>query len=641
MSSLRVLFVEDSENDVHLILNVLSKGGFEVAWERVQTASDMEQKLKKDWDIILCDYVMPSFDAPAAIKLAREVNAFTPLIVVSGTVGEDIAVETLKLGASDYLLKDNLVRLVPAIKRAMHENKLRLEAHQNATRIKEQAALLAKASDAIFLLNAEGKVTFWNKSAENIYGWSEKEILGQSYREFTNPCIEVIDEAFDILHREGEWSGELQDHTKSGDKITVESRWTLLDDPPNDTQSILVLNSDITEKKELQQQIAQTQRLESIGTLTSGIAHDFNNILTIIIGQAEVALMTLDKDNPARVSMQEIYDAGDRAAALTRQLLAFSRKGISSPEEIQLNDFIQSMQRLLSRVIAENIKIEIKLEPDLPLVRVDPSQIEQVIMNLVVNARDSMPDGGTLTLRTSKQDINANTSSEFKTIPPGKYVLLEVADTGSGIPPEIQQRMFEPFFTSKQEGKGTGLGLSTVYGILSQNRSHITYHTGSGQGTTFQVSLPALKNKPASLEPASEEPSVVGGTETILLVEDDDMVRKLTSVALKKFDYKVVAATTPMEALEIIENQRDDIQLLLTDVVMPEMNGFELAEKIKAMRPQLPVLFMSGYTQQALLEKHHIDANNNFITKPFKLPLLMHKIRELLDRVPTTPLKQP
>jgi PAS domain S-box-containing protein len=395
---------------------------------------------------------------------------------------------------------------------------------------------------------------------------------------------------------------------------------------------------DITERKRaeqetasLQDQLRQSQKVEAIGQLAGGISHDFNNLMTIIQGNAHLSLMDLQKGDPLRANIEEIRDAAKRAADLTRQLLAFSRKQILDMRVLDLNQVLHRLDKMLRRVIGEDIELTMFLPESIWKVKADPGQIEQVIMNLSVNARDAMPEGGKLTIETANVELDEEYARKHIAVQPGRYVMLSVSDTGVGMTPEVREKIFEPFFTTKERGKGTGLGLSTVYGIVKQSGGNIWVYSEPGQGTTFKIYLSQVDEP---LEEQKEEAvgEVLQGHETILIVEDEDAVRKFAVRVLKKQGYKVLDAPDGGKAFTLCEEFKEPIHLILTDVVMPGMSGRKLADRLKAIHPEIKVLYMSGYTDNAILHHGILEPGINFIQKPFTVENLPRKVREVLDK---------
>ena len=395
-------------------------------------------------------------------------------------------------------------------------------------------------------------------------------------------------------------------------------------------QAQLAVIMDITGRCELEDQLRQAQKMEAVGMLAGGVAHDFNNLLTIIAGYSQLILGTLGPKDPNRHSVEQIIKAGERAAALTQQLLAFSRRQVLQPRVLDLNKLVGSLGTMLRRLIGEDIELRLVLKPDLGRVSADPGQVEQVIMNLVVNARDAMPKGGVLTVETANTHLDEHYAGCHIAATPGPFILLAVSDTGSGMDDATKARLFEPFFTTKSVGSGTGLGLSTVFGIVKQSGGSVEVYSEPGRGTSVKVYLPRI-DQPVVVEPQHLKKSVVRGTETILLAEDDEMVRTLVCETLKQEGYRVLAASDPLEVQRIAESHRGPIHLLITDVVMPKVSGRELAGQVMGKRPGLKVLYMSGYTDNAVVSSGILHQEVAFLQKPFTPASLVEKVRDVLE----------
>ncbi|HUL29930.1 MAG TPA: ATP-binding protein, partial [Thermodesulfobacteriota bacterium] len=384
----------------------------------------------------------------------------------------------------------------------------------------------------------------------------------------------------------------------------------------------------------LEEQLRQSQKMEAIGRLAGGIAHDFNNLLTVIKGYTQLSLARIDGDKPLEEDIEEIEKAGDRAADLTRQLLAFSRRQIMELRLLDLNSLLKNLDKMLRRVIGEDVELITVMAKDLGRIKADPGQIEQIMMNLAVNARDAMPDGGRLIIETANAELDAAYAHTHVSISPGRYVMISVSDTGIGMTPQVKDRIFEPFFTTKERGKGTGLGLSTVYGIVKQSDGSVWVYSEPGKGTTFKIYLPRVDDSPKELEEKETKKESPRGRETILIVEDEAEVRKLTRLILLRQGYKILEAGSGEEAMKICQEGRGPFHLLLTDVVMPQMNGRQLGEQLGQMqmcRP-LKVLYMSGYTDNAIVRHGILERGMNYIQKPFTVDGLARKVREVLDR---------
>jgi signal transduction histidine kinase len=382
--------------------------------------------------------------------------------------------------------------------------------------------------------------------------------------------------------------------------------------------------------RQSQEQFLQSQKLEAVGQLAGGVAHDFNNLLTAILGYSQLGLSQLVNNDPMRTNFEEIMKASGRAASLTRQLLAFSRKQVMQPRVLDLNSVVPEMEKMLRRMIGEDIQLQTELQADVGNVKADPGQMEQVLMNLVVNARDAMPGGGQITIETANVFLDENFARQHPPVNPGPYVMLAVRDTGIGMNQDIQQHIFEPFFTTKEQGKGTGLGLSTVYGIVKQSGGYIWMNSEIGKGTAFKIYLPRVNERAERYKPVAAQAEIRGGTETILLVEDEDMVRRLVKDVLERSGYRVIEAASGKDAIRLAQDKADAISLLLTDVVMPEMSGRDLAGKLTPLRPEMRVLYMSGHTDDTIIHHGVLEAGINFIQKPFTPEALVLKAREAL-----------
>jgi PAS domain S-box-containing protein len=387
---------------------------------------------------------------------------------------------------------------------------------------------------------------------------------------------------------------------------------------------------DITERKQLEVQLRQAQKMEAIGRLAGGVAHDFNNVLTAIFGYVDILREELPADSTAQRDLDEVRKASERAASLTKQLLAFSRQQVLEPMVLEPNALVEDVEKMLHRLIGEDVELRLSLARDAGNVLADPGQLQQVLMNLVVNARDAMPTGGKLILETANAELSEQYAEQHQPVVPGRYVMLAVSDTGTGMTPETRARIFEPFFTTKEKGKGTGLGLSTVYGIVKQSGGYVWVYSELGRGTTFKIYLPRVDAAPDTLLPA-REPSTVAGTETILLAEDDAVLRPLAKGLLEKLGYRVLDAADAVEALEAARQYTEVIHLLLTDVVMPGASGRELARQLESHRPDVKVLYVSGYTDDAIVHHGMLEPGLNFLQKPFTPASLARKVREVLD----------
>jgi len=518
---IRVLIVEDTPSDAKLVLHELRRRHPDVEHVVVETEPALRKALEgANWDIVISDWQLPQLNGLRALAVVQELHSDLPLIIVSGTIGEEVAVEAMRAGASDYVLKDRLTRLTAVVEREMREQR-------------------------------------------------ERE-----------------------LHRQ--------------------------------TQGTL---------RRTEEQLRQAQKMEAIGNLAGGIAHDFNNLLSVILGYSSLISSQLSAGDPMLEDIQELVDAANRGGELTRRLLAFGRRQMLQPRVVRVDEVIADIEGMLRRVIAESIVLSVVRPGVLDHCRVDPGQLEQVILNLVVNARDAMPNGGKLSIETTNADLGDSYTVSHVGMKPGRYVMMSVTDTGTGMDRETQSRIFEPFFTTKDRDKGSGLGLSTVFGIVQQSGGHIWVYSELGHGTSFKVYFPSVDapGEAVRRSPSSARPPTNRGTERLLVVEDDDAVRTVLGTVLRRAGYSVMEASNGGEALLICE-QDTDIDLMLTDVVMPRMNGRQLAERVKALRPKLKVIFSSGYPGHTMVLHGDLDADADFLPKPASPDALLRKIREVLDR---------
>ncbi len=883
---LRILILEDRPSDAELILREVRREGIEFTALRVETEGAFRRQIEEFRPgLILADYSLPSYDGMSALAVARGECPDVPFILVSGTLGEEAAVESLHQGAMDYVLKQRLSRLGPAVRRALLEveerNELRraeqclrdsevryrrlfesakdgvliLDAEtgmvldvnpflidllgysreallgnriwelgfiadvvanhatfvelqqQGYVRYEDKAlrtsdgrsievefvsnaylvnqgtviqcnirdiserkraeealrksearyrAVTESASDAIILADAMGMIVGWNRGAEGMFGRPEAEALGQPltllipprFRDrhlegmkrlraggeprligrtaelaglrkdgtefpaelslsswetpegrfftgmirdvtqrkraaesqarlamaveqaaeavmitdanatilYANPAFEKItgytreevigqnprilksgkqDDAFykqmwDTLARGRVWAGRLVNRRKDGTLFEEEATISPVRDAAGQIVNYVGVKRDISNETRLEQQLLQAQKMEAVGRLAGGVAHDFNNLLGVIAGYGEIVYRGLAEQDPVKGKVGEILKAADRAASLTRQLLAFSRKQVLQPKILDLNAVVADMEKMLRRLIGEDVDLETRLAPRLGSVQADQGQIEQVLMNLAVNARDAMPDGGQITVETRNADLDADYAAMHRPVRPGPYVLLSVTDTGSGMDAATQARIFEPFFSTKAVGKGTGLGLSTVYGIVKQSEGFIWVYSEVGLGTTFKVYLPRVDVQ-APLELEESPRPLRRGSETVLLVEDEASLREMLREVLEASGYSALVARDGTEARQLAEAHSGPIQIMVTDVIMPGMTGPKIAELVAPRRPGMKILYISGYSDESIVRHGLMGPGRAFLSKPFGPELFLRRIRESLD----------
>jgi two-component system, cell cycle sensor histidine kinase and response regulator CckA len=635
---LRVLQVEDSESDAALVLRLLERAGYEIHSERVEDAGEMRAALERQvWDVIIADYRLPRFDAPGALRTLHETGQDIPFIVVSGAIGEDLAVAMMKSGAHDYLMKNNLARLAPAVEREIREACSRRERRQAERDLHESEERLALAIDATQLGTFDfypqtGKV-IWSDATKRQFGLPpDAEVSSDTFRLGVHPDdLERVNALVQNALRPGGDGRFVNEYRTIGIEDHIE-RWIsawgrVYFDAQGQPVRFVGVGLDITESKRLEDQFRQAQKLESVGRLAGGVAHDFNNLLTVITGYAQMILGEWPLQHPLHDHMEEIAKAAARAADLTRQLLTFSRRNVVESKKIALNDVVRNFEKMLGRLIGEDIQLVISLDPEAGSLRADPGQIEQVIMNLAVNARDAMPNGGKLLIETSRFIVDERFAQMHLLVARGAYVMLSVSDTGVGMSPEVRAHIFEPFFTTKEPGKGTGLGLSSVYGIVRQSGGTVWVYSEPGHGTTFRMLFPALEGDLGPSPPALVEFGPAG-KETILLAEDEPGVRKYVREILQQHGYTVLETSNGRDALELAGEHSGPIHLLLADAVMPAMGGLELSRQFISARPGVPVLCMSGYSDRIWSQA---EMPENYIQKPFTPAALLTRIRTLLD----------
>ena len=634
----RILLVEDIPADAELIARELRRAGVGGRLQRVETRADYIRTLHEFApDLIIADHSLPSFSASDALEMAQREGAGVPVIVVTGSLDEETAADYIKAGAADYIVKSHLERLGPAVLRALDLNRARAEQARAQEQLRQSEAryrtLVDGVRDVIFALAPDGTIASLNPAFETITGFPRDEWLGRPFEQLVHSddlplALELLS---GVARGEPRPVNQFRIRTRKGDYRMGEFAAT----PQyreGQLASILGIGRDVTERLSLEQQLRQAQKMEAVGRLAGGVAHDFNNILTAITGYADLLLEDLGTTDRRRDDIAEIRKAAERAAGLTRQLLAFSRQQVMQVRVLDLNDVVADTQNMLGRLLGEDIALVTRLDPALGAVKADPGQLEQVIMNLAVNARDAMPGGGKLTIETANAELDDTYVREHFPARPGSYVMLAVSDTGTGMSDEVQSHLFEPFFTTKEKGKGTGLGLATVYGIVKQSGGYIWVYTEPGHGTTFKIYLPRVAGAPAQRASGPKASPVGAGTETVLLAEDEAAVRAVARHALERQGYTVLEASSSEAALDLAERHSGRIHLLLTDVIMPGMNGRALALRLSELRPDLRVVYMSGYTEEAITRHGVLEPGLTYVQKPFTPEGLARKVREVLDR---------
>jgi PAS domain S-box-containing protein len=497
------------------------------------------------------------------------------------------------------------------------------------------AAVVESSHDAIISLTPEGIVLSWNHGAERIYGYSAAETVGRSILFISPPdrTIETLTLLKGVERGETVEPFETVRLKKDGTRIHVSLTLSPIENSDGQVVGVSAVARDVTESKNLEAMLRQAQKMEAVGQLAGGVAHDFNNLLGVILGYTGLLLDRPGLDDLQRKSIEEIQKAGDRAALLTRQLLAFSRKQVLQPKVLDLNTVVAGAEKLLQRLIGEDIELLVVLNPALGRIEADAGQLEQIIMNLAVNARDAMPPGGKLTIETSNVEIDEDYAAQHPSTRTGSHVMLSVSDTGCGMDAKTKAHIFEPFFTTKEFGKGTGLGLSTVYGIVKQSGGSVWVYSEVGIGTTFKIYLPCVSPALEIAAPSDKSEKIAGGSQTILIVEDEAALLEVTHRSLKAVGYAILAAQSPAEAIRISESHQGPIHLMVTDVIMPGMSGAQLASRLSVPRPEMKVLYVSGYTDDTIVRHGVLEPGLAFLQKPFSPKTLARKVDEILTTV--------
>ena len=642
-----ILHLEDDARDAELVRDRLEQAGMAFELRVASNRADFEAALAQtQFDLILSDFSLPAYDGMAALAWARSKQPGVPFILLSGALGEEQAVDCVLRGATDYVLKQRLDRLVPAVSRALSEADQYEKRREAEAALRRNQAMLARTENIAHIGSWEWDVAketmawsdelfriFQRKPADGAPSFAEQSelFIPEDMRRFTSAVEAAVNHGtpFEL---------ELRAIPENGASLVCLVRGNAEMRPKTGAARLFGSLQDITESKraeeaheKLEVELRQAQKMEAAGQLAGGVAHDFNNILQAILGYSQLLLDVLPKEDETHEFADRIAKSADRAATLTRQLLAFARKQTIAPRVFELNELVAGMLKMLRPLIGEDIDLMWQSTPDLLTVKMDPGQIDQILANLLVNARDAIGGVGRITIQTATADFDEGYCACHEGLVPGQYVMLSVSDDGSGMDKETQAHIFEPFFTTKELGKGTGLGLATVYGIVKQNGGIIHVHSEPGEGTTFKIYLPRHAYEEALREETGGIPERRTGTETVLLVEDEAPLLILAARLLEGLGYTVLSADRPSKALEVVREYPGDIHLLMTDVVMPGKNGRDLWREVSNLRPNLKCLFMSGYTSTAITHRGVLEDGLNFLQKPFTVEALADKLREVLD----------
>jgi two-component system, cell cycle sensor histidine kinase and response regulator CckA len=654
MAELRVLLVDDDRSMLKTTADLLALRGI-----RSEPATSGKEALararREPPAVALVDLRLPDMDGLELAALLREPPLCTEVIILTGNATVDSAVRALRQQSVDYLIKpverDDLFRSVERAASRFFRRRAETLLHESEDQLRR---IFSAVNDGLIVTESSGEIVRVNAAAARIAGIPGDQLTGLDVDTLLSPSEEdmatgateagVVPVPGRERHtddgREGSADSDF-DPSRPADEELREARVVRPDGTVRCVEVAVAAFApgrfvhtvrDVTTQREVQEELRQAQKMESIGRLAGGVAHDFNNLLTSINGNCEIALLDLTADDPSRACLEEIQSSGRRAANLTRQLLAFSRKQVLQPSNLSLGDVVRRMETLLRPIIGEHIELRFVYGRGVGPVRADRTQVEQVVLNLVVNARDAMPLGGTLSVEVAECTLDRPRQTEHGSISAGEYVCLSVSDTGAGIPAEVRPSIFEPFFTTKATGKGTGLGLATVYGIVRQSGGELTLESEPGEGTTIRMYLPRVEGEAHDEEPVEvleeSEPSL---GETILVVEDEETVRMLMVRTLTRLGYRILAAGDGAEALRVFDGHDGDVDLVITDIVMPDMSGTELVERLKAHRTDLPVLYITGYTDDVLVH-HEVLSGVTLLEKPFSLPSLATKVRDVLSR---------
>lgn len=629
---LRLLHLEDNPSDAELIRFQLLEVWPHCSIHRVDTREEFLSSLHHGaFDIILSDFSLPSFNGLEALSMAQQLDPALPFLFLSGTIGEENAVEALQRGAVDYVIKDRPARLISAIRRAMEqrrEHRLRREAEQQ---LREQAEVLDKAQDAICVTDLHGRITYWNESAQHFFGLDRSAQTERHAHTLFGPVNESdVEIGLREVQARGAWMRDLQVPSMGGSLRHIVSRWTLVRDDHHQPKSILLINTDITEEKKLETQLLRSQRMDSIGTLAGGIAHDLNNVLSPILMSVNLLQMKLqDSDSLQLVDVLE--KSALHGAALVRQVLAFARGADGEKAELHPELVMADVATLLGQTLPRAVHIRVDAPDDLWLILASGTQLSQVLMNLGVNARDAMSGGGTLTLQARNTGVDADLARAHPGSKPGPHVLITVKDTGTGISPELLDRIFDPFFTTKVPGKGTGLGLSTVLGIMKGHGGILQVQSELGVGTEFRLFFPAVVHQKESVGSSSHEEIPRGRGETVLIIDDEDSVRVVLRAVLEAHGYQVIEASDGATGLELFRQNLRRIQAVCTDVMMPGLQGPEVVRQLVALRADVRILMMSGVIEDGASFAEVPSRQIAFLSKPMTGPALLRTLRQMLS----------
>ncbi len=630
---MKILHLEDNAADAALVREVVSRAWPFCVITRVASRGEFTGELDRvGYDLVLADFFQADLPGLETLALVRKLATDVPVIFVSGTNSKVQTEKLIEAGAEDSLLKDRLARLPTEMLRALRERDERRKRREAEDRSREFAGYLNQAREAIIVTNLDGRIDFWSQGADRLFGWKSDEVLGRTAEQIFDPAISAnLGAARDETLAKGEWIGELRMRNRQGRELIVESRQSLIRDESGRPKARLSINSDITDRKRLEEQFLRSQRMEGIGLLAAGIAHDLNNMLAPILLAS--SMLREHVSDPAAIGLLGTLEkSAERGANLVRQIVAFAHGTTGEHRPLQVKHLLRDISAVVTGTFPKSIRLEDRVASDLCSIRGNPTQIHQVMLNLCVNARDAMPDGGTLRLRAENRVLSVGAAEAIEGGRPGVFVVLHVEDTGTGIPPEVFTRMWEPFFTTKESGKGTGLGLATVRGIVENHGGFIEVSTVCGVGSSFRIFLPVVESEEAEkLAPASR-PLPPGKGELILVVDDERQIREMLTTMLGRNGYRVIVAADGAAAAVLFAQRAAEIRLVITDLHMPHLDGAMLGRTLRRLNPLTKVLVVSGLSSSlgnrpAFKPEEFADG---FLHKPFKTEALLLKVHELL-----------
>jgi two-component system, cell cycle sensor histidine kinase and response regulator CckA len=637
----RVLMVGNGDQDFLLIREILERhrNCFTADLDHAHSIDEARVMLRrKDYGLILFDYDTADVKAVHLLSEALQGGVSIPFVLLTEHADEKTVAEIIAAGASDCMEKSELsgANLARTIRCALAVHSMQQGRQFAEESLRKLSRAVEQSADAIMITDRAGSIEYVNPAFEFLTGYSRPEVTGKTPQLLKSgeQGPEVYHELWKTILSGNVYRGILVNRKKSGELYYIEQSISPVRDASGCVTHFISNGRDLTDRLRMEAQLLQAQKMDAIGRLAGGVAHDFNNLLTIITSYSELALDAVVPASSIEAKLREILAAAHRAAQLTRQLLAFSRKQVQALRVVDLNPVVADITKTLQRLIGEDIELTFIPGEGLDRVRVDPVQVEQILMNLAANARDAMPQGGRLTIETSAVELDESyVQQKPALIPLGHYVLVTVTDNGAGIPPDHLPHIFEPFYTTKPSGKGTGLGLATVYGIVKQNGGFIWAYSESGMGAVFKVYLPSVTAHGPKLDVLNGDFAVpIHGSETVLLVEDEDAVRRATSEFLKLQGYTVLEARDGLDALAVVKGHGSTIHLVVSDVVMPNMSGGQLAKELEVRCPETKFLFISGYPGKTVIDHKVLDFEANFLQKPFTLKQLSSKIREVLGQ---------